>query len=195
MKYACPCCGYKTLDEEPPGTYDICRICFWEDDGVQFSDPDYKGGANIPSLRTAQKNYLEFGACEERCVDFVKKPNENDEFSDPKDLSKIMRMPVIETILIFKEFNIPLVNILDLYLGFTKINNSNFVYSYEQLEELLPNGESTEYTQLMLRDLAGYENAIFNEIRNLSEDEARTRIRKIRNIFMVNLNEKYKDLL
>jgi hypothetical protein len=106
-----------------------------------------------------------------------------------------MRMPVIETILIFKAFNIPLVNILDLYLGFTKIYNSNFVYSDEQLEELMPNGESTEYTQLMLRNVPGYENAIFNEIRNLSEDLAQTRIRKIRDIFMVNLNEKYRDLL
>jgi rubrerythrin len=28
MKYTCPCCGYKTLDEEPPGTYDICKIVF-----------------------------------------------------------------------------------------------------------------------------------------------------------------------
>ncbi len=51
MKYTCPCCGYRTLDEEPPGTYDICEICFWEDDPVQFVDPDYEGGANTPSLR------------------------------------------------------------------------------------------------------------------------------------------------
>jgi len=29
MKYTCSCCGYKTLDEEPPGTYDMCSICFW----------------------------------------------------------------------------------------------------------------------------------------------------------------------
>lgn len=43
--YTCPCCGYKTLDEEPPDTFDICRICFWEDDGVQFQDPDFEGGA------------------------------------------------------------------------------------------------------------------------------------------------------
>ncbi|MBN6885392.1 cysteine-rich CPCC protein [Cytobacillus horneckiae] len=78
MKYTCPCCGYKTLDEEPPGTYDICSICFWEDDGVQYSDSDYEGGANIPSLRQAQKNYDVFGACEERCIEFVRKPNEKD---------------------------------------------------------------------------------------------------------------------
>ena len=63
-KYTCPCCGYKTLDEEPPGTYDICAICFWEDEPIQFEDPDYEGGANRPSLKTAQKNVQLFGACD-----------------------------------------------------------------------------------------------------------------------------------
>ena len=42
MKYTCPCCGYKTLDEKPPGTYAICSICYWEDDGVQYDDVDYE---------------------------------------------------------------------------------------------------------------------------------------------------------
>lgn len=78
MKFTCPCCGYKTLDEEPPGTYAICSICYWEDDEVQFDDPDYSGGANTPSLRQAQKNYMLFGASEKRCVEFVRKPDEND---------------------------------------------------------------------------------------------------------------------
>ncbi|WP_442944423.1 CPCC family cysteine-rich protein [Nostoc sp.] len=27
--YPCPCCGYKTLNIKPPGTYLICPICFW----------------------------------------------------------------------------------------------------------------------------------------------------------------------
>ena len=26
VKYTCPCCGYKTLDEEPPGTHEIARL-------------------------------------------------------------------------------------------------------------------------------------------------------------------------
>ncbi|QCR31951.1 CPCC family cysteine-rich protein [Lysinibacillus sp. SGAir0095] len=78
MKYTCPCCGYKTLEEEPPGKHDICSICFWEDDEVQYNDPDYEGGANIPSLRKAQKNYVLFRACEERCIEFVRELNEND---------------------------------------------------------------------------------------------------------------------
>ena len=49
--FACPCCGFVTLDERPPGTYEICRVCGWEDDPVQFADPDYRGGANTDSLR------------------------------------------------------------------------------------------------------------------------------------------------
>lgn len=58
MKYTCPCCGYKTLDEKPPGTYEICDICFWEDDEIQFRDPDFEGGANEESLRQCQKAFL-----------------------------------------------------------------------------------------------------------------------------------------
>ena len=54
-KFKCPCCENYTLEEEPPGTYEICRICYWEDDGVQYNNPDYKGGANEMSLNEAKK--------------------------------------------------------------------------------------------------------------------------------------------
>ena len=83
MKYTCPCCGYKTLNEEPTNTYDICEICFWEDDGFQFRYPDYESGANYISLREAQQNYIKFGAKgEEDCIEFVRMPNKND-IKDP----------------------------------------------------------------------------------------------------------------
>jgi len=59
--YTCPCCGYKTLEEEPPGTFDICPVCFWEDDESQFNNPDIRGGANAESLREAQRNFLKTG--------------------------------------------------------------------------------------------------------------------------------------
>ncbi|PLT28461.1 CPCC family cysteine-rich protein [Peribacillus deserti] len=82
MKYTCPCCGYKTLDEEPPGTYFICDICCWEDDGVQFNDPDYVGGANSVSFREAQQNFIIYGACDKGSVKHVRKPNLKD-IKDP----------------------------------------------------------------------------------------------------------------
>ena len=51
-KYTCPCCGYKTLYEEPTGTYDICDNCYWEDDIVMNENPDYM---------VHPKNYLLIG--------------------------------------------------------------------------------------------------------------------------------------
>ena len=41
--YHCPCCGYRTLSEQPPGTFEICPVCYWEDDNVQFNDPTFRG--------------------------------------------------------------------------------------------------------------------------------------------------------
>ena len=79
IKYTCPCCGYKTLEDKPPGTYGLCSICFWEDDGVQFDDPDYEGGANEVSLRQAQENFIAFGACDMDSMAYVREPTLQDE--------------------------------------------------------------------------------------------------------------------
>ena len=54
-EYPCPACRFLTLSEQPPGTYEICPICWWEDGPVQFSDLDYEGGANKPSLNQWQQ--------------------------------------------------------------------------------------------------------------------------------------------
>jgi hypothetical protein len=68
---------------EFPGSYDICEVCFWEDDGVQLLDPAFAGGANAPSLMECQANYARVGACEERFVDNVR-PATADETRDPE---------------------------------------------------------------------------------------------------------------
>ncbi len=60
-KYKCVCCGNYTLGSEPPGTFDICPVCFWEDDPVQYDDPDYAGGANGISLNQARVNFAKNG--------------------------------------------------------------------------------------------------------------------------------------
>ena len=54
---ACPCCGYLTLSDWNSGSWEICDICNWEDDAVQFSDPGYEGGANIESLNQARERF------------------------------------------------------------------------------------------------------------------------------------------
>ena len=52
--YPCPCCGHLTLSEDTHSTYEICSVCGWEDDPVQFKNPDFKGGANKESLNEAK---------------------------------------------------------------------------------------------------------------------------------------------
>ncbi len=73
MKYKCPCCGFYTLSERP-GSWEICEVCFWEDDPVQREDEAFIGGANDVSLKQARKNYAAFGACEERFTQCVRPP-------------------------------------------------------------------------------------------------------------------------
>ena len=55
--YPCPCCGFLMFDE-PPGSFDICTVCHWEDDPVQLSHPLLAGGANHESLWDGQHDIL-----------------------------------------------------------------------------------------------------------------------------------------
>ena len=75
MNHACPCCGYLTLDEG--AEYEICGVCFWEDDGQDASNADeVRGGPNGDlSLTMAQENYRVFGACERRYIVNVRLPS------------------------------------------------------------------------------------------------------------------------
>lgn len=51
--YPCPCCGYKTLPDR--GAYDLCPVCWWEDEGVE---PWEFSGPNGQTLVEAQQEYL-----------------------------------------------------------------------------------------------------------------------------------------
>lgn len=72
--FSCPCYGYLTVSELPPGTYEICPVCNWEDDYVQFNNPDFCGGNNANSLNEAKKNYEEFGAASKKFIKNVRTP-------------------------------------------------------------------------------------------------------------------------
>lgn len=94
-KYRCWCCGYRTLDSR--GDFDICPVCFWEDDTYfQVSkepiarfyfihDPkpeellDIPSGANHGlSLRQGRENYHLFGACQKEMLPYVRKPRNSE---------------------------------------------------------------------------------------------------------------------
>lgn len=72
--FRCPCCGCLTLPEW--GGYDICQVCYWEDDGQDDHDADVvRDGPNGRlSLTQARANYRMFGACEERFIGNVRPP-------------------------------------------------------------------------------------------------------------------------
>lgn len=49
----CPACGFAVL-ADGYGSYEICEVCGWEDDGVQLANPTSGGGANRRSLADTQ---------------------------------------------------------------------------------------------------------------------------------------------
>lgn len=82
MQYPCPVCGYLVFDE-PPGSFAICPICFWEDDIVQLGFPLMAGGANRVSLHQAQQNFMQGGVCEARLKRHVRQAESYDK-RDPE---------------------------------------------------------------------------------------------------------------
>ncbi|HDZ55899.1 MAG TPA: hypothetical protein ENI17_15740 [Pseudomonas xinjiangensis] len=64
MKFnQCPCCDYFTL---PKGQdYEICPVCFWEDDYFGIEETDTESGANHGlTIREARANFAAHDACD-----------------------------------------------------------------------------------------------------------------------------------
>jgi hypothetical protein len=72
--YRCPCCGCSKLSER--GGFEICPVCFWEDDGQDDSDADtVRGGPNGSlSLTQARQTFRAFEACDRKWLEHVRKP-------------------------------------------------------------------------------------------------------------------------
>lgn len=62
------------MSEPKSGTFEICPVCFWEDDNVQFNNIDFEGGANEESLRNARQNFKKFGACSSKFLKNIRVP-------------------------------------------------------------------------------------------------------------------------
>ncbi|WP_417692318.1 CPCC family cysteine-rich protein [Roseibium sp.] len=72
---ACPCCGNLTLGTDGMAAdWDICLVCFWENDPDQRKNETLAEGANDVNLKTARENYKAFGACDENAKEHVRDP-------------------------------------------------------------------------------------------------------------------------
>jgi hypothetical protein len=78
VRFRCPCCRYLTLGER--GGYEICPVCFWEDDGQDDGDAArVRGGPNGSlSLEAARRNFGAYQACEERHRVHVRPPTDEE---------------------------------------------------------------------------------------------------------------------
>ena len=72
--YPCACCGFLTISDPEPGTFEICPVCYWEDDCVQFNNINFEGGANEESLKEARQNFKFFGVSSLKFLKFIRPP-------------------------------------------------------------------------------------------------------------------------
>ena len=86
-RYQCPICGNYTLDVK--NEYNICPICFWEDDGSEaYPDEDY--GPNHISFNDAKRLWNKNGFINETYRKFIRRPfgielsKESKEYEDIK---------------------------------------------------------------------------------------------------------------
>ncbi len=77
--YRCPCCRFKTLHGR--WGFELCPICFWEDDGLIDLDADQvRGGPNgLLSLTEARIVYDRYKACDSKFASKVRAPNSEED--------------------------------------------------------------------------------------------------------------------
>ena len=84
-KLQCPCCDYFSLEKR--GGYDICPICFWEDDGMDLNTIDNHSGPNHMTLREGRLNFIKLGACDLSMIKNVVNASERKNFRFEKRVS------------------------------------------------------------------------------------------------------------
>lgn len=68
-RHQCPCCDYYTLSDR--GSFEVCPVCYWEDDGADLQSLDVISDANHITLRQARGNFERMGAADQAAVSLV----------------------------------------------------------------------------------------------------------------------------
>ncbi len=69
VAHQCPCCDYFTLERR--ASFDVCFICYWEDDGQDLDEVDRVSDPNHITLRQARENFRDCGASDRAAVSLV----------------------------------------------------------------------------------------------------------------------------
>jgi hypothetical protein len=70
----CPVCGQFSF--ERMNNFEVFEVCGWENDGVQYGNPDYDGGANELSLNQFREQWQEAGCLRTAAAPSDYVPNE-----------------------------------------------------------------------------------------------------------------------
>jgi hypothetical protein len=74
--HACPCCGYRTLEEPAGGSLQFCPVCCWQD--VEVGD-EWMSETTSSDLDEAQRNFKALSACDPEWVDTARAPQPGEE--------------------------------------------------------------------------------------------------------------------
>lgn len=74
QRHKCVCCGYYTLvGTKEDIAWDICPVCFWEND-VSETNLNQYSGANHMTLTQGRENYRKYSACDLASIQNVRLP-------------------------------------------------------------------------------------------------------------------------
>jgi hypothetical protein len=79
LKGRCEVCGFYTFKNTERDSFEICEVCFWEDDGFNDNPDEVRGGPNQDlSLNQARANFKQFGAYSQHAAQYTRRPHEDE---------------------------------------------------------------------------------------------------------------------
>jgi hypothetical protein len=68
-RFQCVCCDYYTVVDRH--SFEVCQVCYWEDDGSTMAQLDQESRSNHMTLRAARKSFEAIGAIDQSAVSLV----------------------------------------------------------------------------------------------------------------------------